>query len=266
MQPMSASTVHSPATAPTPAVSPARERRLTGVTPHLLMVTALASLFALVVAPVAGLSGPDALASGAWFAAAVSATLIGHELVHAIVAGATGHRVGAIHLDYTGGWVEFPSTITAGAWLAALVAAPVANLAAGLTLGWVWLTHTGTASAAVLALARGDVALEDLLAGATPATLALVAAAAMNLGVGVVNLLPAPDLDGEKALEAALWCLGAPEWARTVAALVVGTGYGLALIAAALLVEPLPLVITVAAGLYGAYVVHSAVQRARGRA
>lgn len=248
---------------PAPPRACARERRITGLSQHLVMVATLAGLYTLVVAPVADLSGSGALASGAWFAAAVSATLIGHELVHAVVATATGHRVRTIHLDYTGGWVEFPPTITAWAWLAALAAAPGANLAAGITMGWAWLVNTGTEPTTVLALARGDVALEALLAGSTPVTLALAAAAAMNLGVGVINLLPAPDLDGEKALEAALWCLGAPVRVRTATALVAGTGYGLGLIAVALLVEQLPLVVAASAGLYGAYVVHAAVQRAR---
>lgn len=181
------------------------------------------------------------------------------------MATATGHPVRSIHLDYTGGWVQFPLTITAGPWLAALLAAPAANLLAGAVLGWVWLARTGTETGAVLALARGEGSVESLLAGSTAGALALAAAAATNLGVGVVNLLPAPDLDGEKAVEAALWCVRAPVWVRTGAALVAGASYGAGLVVAGLLVEGLPVVLAVTAAGYGSYVVHAAVQRARGR-
>lgn len=238
-------------TAPVSAHVPAaarttRERLVTGALPHLIMVAVLGVLYSRVLAPEAGLNGQDALVSAAWFAAGLSATLFVHELAHALTATAMGHPVRTIHLDYLGGHVEFPADITPRALLAAILAGPAVNLATGaiLAAGW-WLTGAPLR---------------------TPVDLAWVAVAAVNLLNGAFNLLPAPDLDGEVAIDAALRCAGARPATHTVIALLAGLTTSSVLFAvAALGSATLPVVVTAACGLYGAYVLHTSVQRARGR-
>jgi Zn-dependent protease len=229
-----------------PPSAAARERRLTGVVPHLVTVVVLAGLYARVLAPEAGLYGTAAAVSAAWFAAGISAALILHEAAHAVTATVLGRPVRTIHLDYLGGHVEFPADIGPRALLAAILAGPAANLAAGAALGWSWWAAGMPAQ--------------------SPLELAWVAVAAVNLINGAFNLMPAPDLDGDVAIEAASEWLGASAGLRTAIALLSGTVYALALIAVPVLyAHAVPLVVAWSAGAYGVYVLHACVQRARGR-
>ena len=227
-------------------VGTTRERLVTGALPHLIMVAVLGVLYSRVLAPEAGLNGQDALVSAAWFAAGLSATLFVHELAHALTATAMGHPVRTVHLDYLGGHVEFPSDISGRALLAAILAGPAVNLAAGASLAAGWWSAGAALS--------------------TPVELAWAAVAAVNLLNGAFNLLPAPDLDGEVAIDAALRCAGASAGTHTVIALLAGLATAGALFAVAVVGSAsLPVVVSAACGLYGVYVLHTSVQRARGR-
>lgn len=247
-------------TAPVPSVTAgsdtAREPLLTGLGPHLGTVTALALLYTVALAPAGGLEGTDRLHSAGLFAAGISATLILHEAAHALTATALGHRTPTVHLGWLGGHVLFPADISPRALLAAILAGPAVNLAAGAALAWAWLAsgHTG-------------------LAGSTATTLAVAAVAGVNLLLGAFNLAPAPELDGAVALEAAAqWATGSRALARAATA-VAGLGYGLALIFGPLLYgvqlarvvqgEHVDAAVAAAIIAYGFSVVHGTVRAAR---
>jgi Zn-dependent protease len=245
---MSAPTETIPVTTVPAGVRHPRERPLTGLGPHLVTMTALAGLLLLPARAVAGMEGEAAWHAAGMFAAGLSASLILHELAQAVVSTAGGHPVRSIHLGWLGGHVLFPETITPKVLLAAILAGPAVNLILAATLGWTWW-RTGVP-----------------LADSTPVTFALAAVAATNVVLGLFNLMPAPELDGEVAISAAVEALGAPDWVGVVVATIAGLSYACGLLAVPLLLGgTLPLVVTAAAGLYGVLVLHQTVTAARHR-
>ncbi|GGG68643.1 hypothetical protein GCM10011374_36300 [Kocuria dechangensis] len=245
---MSASTETIPVTTVPAGARHPRERALTGLGPHLVTMTALGLLFLLPARTVAGLEGEAAWHAAGMFAAGLSASLILHELAHAVVSTAGGNPVRSIHLGWLGGHVLFPETITPKALLAAILAGPAVNLILAATLGWTWL-NAGVS-----------------LAESTPVTFALAAVAAANALLGLFNLMPAHDLDGEVAISAAVEALGAPERLGLTVATIAGLSYACGLLAVPLLLSGvLPTVVMASAGLYGVLVLHQTVTAARHR-
>lgn len=156
-------------------------------------------------------------ASGTYVAMAVIAallffaSLLAHELGHAITARREGMELDGITLWLFGGVARFKGTFpSAGAELRIALAGPAVSLVIGVAcsvLAW------------ALALPSG---VDGVLAWL----------GYVNLILLVFNLLPALPLDGGRVLRAALWhARGDFAWATTIAA-AIGRGFGYLLIAA----------------------------------
>ena len=127
-----------------------------------------------------------------WTTAAIgamvfAASLLAHELAHAIVARRNGMTVRSITLWMLGGMTELDGDPPdAGADLRIALAGPATSLAAAVLLGGV-----------ALAVGRG---------GGPEVTAAAAAwLAVMNAVLAVFNLLPGAPLDGGRVLRAVLW-------------------------------------------------------------
>jgi Zn-dependent protease len=115
------------------------------------------------------------------------ASLLAHELAHALVARRSGVTVRSITLWMLGGVTDMegePPTATADFWIA--LAGPVTSLVAGgIFYGLAALIHAAGGPAIVVAAAAW--------------------LAVMNIVLGVFNLLPGAPLDGGRVLRAVLW-------------------------------------------------------------
>ena len=179
-----------------------------------------------------------------------------HEVAHALVARAHGHAVRSVTLTAWGGRTTYdPRGTTPRSHLLTALAGPAVNLVLALVLG---------ATAVVLGSSSAS-------RGAGVVVQVLVAGAAANAVVAVVNLVPALPYDGGAVLEAVIWRLtrSRPTAVRVAAA----SGYGLAVSLVVVLaawwfladVRPSPLVLTwglVLAALVG----HGAARAAPGAA
>lgn len=146
------------------------------------------------------------------FVALLCASLLAHELAHAVLARRFGVRVDGITLWVLGGVTAFdhqPRSPRVSALVAA--AGPVTSL----VLGGAFLVATSLTSAALL----GGL----LVAG-------LVWLALTNLLIGVFNLLPAVPLDGGRLLHAWLWHRSGDKERATARAAKVGQVVGYVLI------------------------------------
>jgi Zn-dependent protease/CBS domain-containing protein len=136
------------------------------------------------------------------------ASLLVHELSHAALARRAGVDVESITLWLFGGVARLRGEAASPRQEAGIaVAGPVASLALGV----------GVLVAAALLPAGG-------LAGAIGAGVAWLAA--MNLMLGVFNLLPALPLDGGRLLRAYLWQRRGDRTSATLVAARVGEGFG----------------------------------------
>jgi len=143
--------------------------------------------------------------------------LLAHEVAHAAVARHEGTDVDSITLWSLGG-VPPPHGGAGG---------PAAELR---------IAGAGPMVSLLLGSAAWGVTLLLEAAGAPgPVVAGLGWAAASNLLLGVVHLLPGPPLDGGRMLRAALWAWRGDRLWATVAAARGGRGLGLVLIAAGLL-------------------------------
>lgn len=147
----------------------------------------IAALISVLIAPRVEEAHPDL---GAWkyvagvgFAVLLYASILLHEMSHAVVAKRVGLHVRSISLQFLGGATEIEGeSKTAGQEFKIAVVGPLTSLAVGIAgLGLLQLDPHG--------LTR--LALEGL-AGA-------------NLVVGVLNLIPGLPLDGGRVLRAAVW-------------------------------------------------------------
>ncbi|WP_407317963.1 site-2 protease family protein [Isoptericola halotolerans] len=142
------------------------------------------------------------------------ASVFCHEVAHALVARARGHRVDELALTLWGGHTAY-SGGTARPLDGALVAVvgPLTNLALAVVF---WLGFQAQTVASVPALL-------------------LYAGAFSNAFVGLFNLLPGLPLDGGQVLEAAVWKVTGSRTRGTLAAGWVGRAVGVGVVAAALL-------------------------------
>jgi Zn-dependent protease len=148
---------------------------------------------------------------------AVFASVLLHELAHAVVAGRyKRYKVAARRIDFHlfGGVVEFdtpPRTM----WqdFSIIIAGPLSNLAlAGIAYGLLIAVNGGLPELISHGPLRSDVIFEPRVAER-----ALTFALFLNLGLFVVNMLPAFPLDGGKLL----FLLIARRWDRRIATIVV---------------------------------------------
>ena len=151
---------------------------------------------------------------GAVFALALFASIVAHELAHALVARRYGVRTGSITLFLFGGIAEMdaePGTPRADALIALAGPAMSAAIAVG-------------AFAGVFALDRFAPGLGGVARLVTYVALA-------NGGLAVFNLLPAYPMDGGRVLRAVLWRRLHDRRAATIAAARVGMGFALLFVA-----------------------------------
>jgi Zn-dependent protease len=167
------------------------------------------------VAPELG-AGSYVVAFG--FAVLLFASVLVHELAHAVVARATGLPASQIVLHLWGGHTQFDSeAVSPGRSAAVAVVGPLSNLALAVP--------------AVLALPSLD--------GGTLAYLVVQAFALTNGFVAVFNAVPGLPLDGGRVLEALVWRVTGDRHAGTIVAGWGGrvTAVGIALWAVAPLVR-----------------------------
>jgi len=152
---------------------------------------------------------PGSSTAAYWTAGAVAASLffaslLTHELAHALVGRRDGVGVVSITLWLLGGVSQFQSEPTsADAELRIALAGPLTSL--GLALGFGALATLGSA-----------LQLPELVSGS------LFWLCAINLMLGLFNLLPAYPLDGGRVLRAAVWHRNGDRLAATRTAARVG--------------------------------------------
>lgn len=160
-------------------------------------------------APTAGPAGVWLLALGA-VAMLVGSTFL-HELAHALVARRHGMAVRAIALTLVGGHTELDARAASpGASAQVAVAGPAANLVLAAAAWAVW----------------------QVAPHGTPGSALVLAMAATNGFVAVLNLLPGLPLDGGRVLEAAVWAASGRQSLGTRAAAWVGRVVALGIVAA----------------------------------
>jgi Zn-dependent protease len=144
------------------------------------------------------------------------ASLLGHELAHAVVARRNGLEVEGITLWLLGGVAKLRGEArTPGAEARIAIVGPLASLAVA---GVSWLVATGLDSLAL-----------------TDAALLIVVAAqwltVVNIVLAVFNLLPGAPLDGGRVARAVVWAIQGDRLTATRVASLLGRllGYGLAL-------------------------------------
>jgi Zn-dependent protease/predicted transcriptional regulator len=146
-------------------------------------------------------------------ALAFLASLLAHELAHALVARRNGVEVEGITLWLLGGVARLRGGArTPGAEFRIAGVGPLTSLVLALVF----------TAAAVLARAAG--------AGGLPVAV-LEYLAVINLSLAVFNLIPASPLDGGRLLRALLWWRRGDPWSSAVTASRAGRLFGFALIA-----------------------------------
>lgn len=123
------------------------------------------------------------------------ASIILHEMAHALVAKAYGMQVRTITLFALGGVAHIEkqaATAAAEFWMG--LAGPVMSAAVGFLCGWLgsWLG----------AIAQG---------GFTPVAAVLLSLSSLNLMLAMFNLIPGFPLDGGRILRAIIWALSGDE-------------------------------------------------------
>lgn len=190
-----------------------------------LTLTLLVAVVTLLGAQEAALTAPDLAEPLQWLTGGVVAicflaSVIAHELAHAIVARRRGVAVGSVVLGFVGGLA--PLAIEASRPWDELIIALAGPL---LSLG---------VAAVTLAIAA---ALGAGLPDSGPAAGSLLVLGGLNVILGVLSLLPGLPLDGGRAVRALAWQrTGDPDRASRVTARVgLMLGWGTVLAGAALL-------------------------------
>ncbi|MGI8433663.1 MAG: site-2 protease family protein [Nocardioidaceae bacterium] len=180
---------------------------VTVATSWFFIVALIAFLMAPQIQIVSPGIGPWAYVAGAGFAVLLYASVLLHELSHALAARAFDMSVLSINLHFLGGATEIEGE-AATPWREFVIAVvgPITSLAIG---GAGWLV--------VDSFDRGLV------------WLALAALTSANLVVGVLNLVPGLPLDGGRVLQAAVWAVARR---RSTGVLVAAWGGRVAALAA----------------------------------
>jgi Zn-dependent protease len=147
----------------------------------------------------------------------VVASLLLHEIGHALAARGAGLGVARITLSFVGGTSEIAGVVRhARQELAIAAAGPLASLVV------------------MVVAAVAHVIIVETAGPGLPATVAALVAVA-NLAVALLNAVPGLPLDGGRVLRAGLWGITGREDAATRVAAIAGRRFGELLIAAAVL-------------------------------
>ena len=165
-------------------------------------------------APIAAFGRVTSLAIGAASALAIFASVLVHELAHALVARRFGVRTTSIELFLFGG-------------VAMIEAEPPTPLADALVAFAGPLASALLAAAGLLLVPDVDRFVPPALSSAAVAALIYVAYA--NGVIAVFNLVPAYPMDGGRILRAAIWALRRDRDGATASVALVGIGLALAL-------------------------------------
>jgi Zn-dependent protease len=153
------------------------------------------------------------------------ASLILHELGHALVARRGGIEIDGIDLWLLGGLARFrQDTRSPGQEFAVAAAGPAVSLVIAVVFALLSLAVAGTDDAVDVGLLRDGVNISPPLA-------LLVFLAEMNLWLFVFNLLPAFPLDGGRIARAVVWKLTGDRNRATRTSAAIGQFAGYALIA-----------------------------------
>jgi Zn-dependent protease len=145
---------------------------------------------------------------GLFTAAAFLASLLAHELAHAVVARRNGLTVEGITLWLLGGVARFEGEPDSpGAELRIAGSGPLVSLLLGVVL----------AGASAVLLIAG---MNGLVAGC------LAWLAAINVVLALFNVIPAAPLDGGRLVHALLWRLSGDRTKATLRAAMAGRGFG----------------------------------------
>ncbi len=176
-----------------------------------------------------GWSLPARAAAAAAAALLFFASILAHELTHALAARAFGARTLRIRLHFFGGVADIErEPASPGAEFVIAFAGPLASLALGVALSL----------GAIAGLRTPPDEAGDFVAALGPASTLAAWLGVSNLALGAFNLLPGFPLDGGRMLRALLWALSgnltrATQWAAVVGQLValalVGVGFAMAL-------------------------------------
>ena len=218
---------HTPGTAPAgQSTGPGRRAsgvRIAGFNVRLTTGAYILAMLALMLSALSLRATAPGWPAGAHVAAAAGvavlliASMIGHELAHAVAArchGACGHEITVGFLGGRHGRYQLP---TPGAQWRTAAAGPAVSLAAA--------GFSAAAAAGLSALGAGQLTL-----------IVLATTAWINAALGVVNLLPGPGLDGGRMVRAFAWArIGDPVRA-SLASARTGQFTGAVLAAAGLVV------------------------------
>ncbi len=160
-----------------------------------------------------GRSTAEYVLAGVFAAVAFLASLLAHELGHAVVARRNGVEVEGITLWLLGGVAKLKGGAgSPGAEFRIAGVGPLTSVVLGVVFG----------ACAVLARAAGG--------GGLPVAV-LEYLAVINVALAVFNLVPAAPLDGGRLLRAFLWWRRGDAWSSAVTAARAGRLFGFALVA-----------------------------------
>lgn len=150
--------------------------------------------------------------SGVAAAVLLVASLLAHEVSHAVVARRNGVAVDGITLWLLGGVARLRGEAgSPGAELVIAVVGPAASLVLAVLFGVAWWV-ADLMTAELVAAVLGYLAL-------------------LNLVIAVFNMVPAAPLDGGRVLRAVLWRLGGDRYKAAVWSARAGRGLGFVLVA-----------------------------------